>query len=345
MIDLSLDDVDQAVVEALDRVLGDAKGPGWRVEGEACVADEALLDHLTGLLVADPSAAPEERPTLLTCELAAERMGYWLVGVPMIDHLVALRYLETIGEDEARKAAGEAAGLFGLMVPAEQSRDAQPSICLSGAVAGSILRILPDGSACLLDFEGKGAAPYVPNLGDLPVGRVAMDDSRWRALADAGPEMTALALAERKILISGAIAGLCERALALAVDYANERELFGAPIGSFQSLAHGLAAAKVQTDGTQLLSREAAWARDNDLDRFFDLSRMAYAYASAAGDYVTRTAVHIFGGYGLTKEYPAQGYYRMARALTLFVGDRRFDLQKIGLGLIDGPQHDQAARA
>jgi hypothetical protein len=284
--------------------------------------------------VGDPAAPPDERPSLLTCELAAERLGSSLVGLPLIDHLVGLRFLEAAGEGELRVSLGAAPTPLGLVAPAEQSRTAQPAICLSGAIAGSLLRILPDGSADWLDLAGE-KAPYVPNLGDLPVGRIAAGDARWTDLEDVDPNVVEMALAERKVLVCGALAGICDRALTLAVDYAKERQLFGAPIGSFQSLAHGLAAAKLQADGSQLLAREAAWARDNEPGRFIELSRMAYGYASAAGDYVTRTAVHVFGGYGLTREYPAQDYYRMARALTLFNGDRRFDVRNVGYAAID----------
>lgn len=337
MIDLGLDEIEGAVVHAIDRIVEGAAGPGWQVTEQGCVLDADLWSHLSGLLVSDADTPEEDRATLLICELAAERFGSALVGLPLIDHVVAIRLLDAIGDDAAafRRDVATSAAPVALLIPAEQSRDAQPPLSPTGAIARWIVRALPDGTIDCLDILDGEKCGFVPNLSDLPVGRAAMNDPRWRALTEDRAEAVAMAVAERKVLVSGAIAGLCERALGLAVDYANERELFGAPIGSFQSLAHGLAAAKVRADGTQLLAREAAWARDNAPERFEMLSRMAYAHAAAAGDEVTRAAVHIFGGYGLTREYPAQAYYRMARALCLFTGDRRIDLQRIGRELVD----------
>ncbi|MDB5470553.1 MAG: uncharacterized protein JWR84_2113 [Caulobacter sp.] len=337
MIDLGLGEIDQAVVEALDRILAGAGGPGWQVSGARCALDRNLWARLTDLLVTSPDTPADERLNLLTYGLAAERIGRTLVGLPMIDHIVALRFLEAIGPDgaEARAAVGRSGAPLALLIPATQSRDAQPPLSMSGAVAGSVLRILPNGA---VDFLQGEPMAFVENLGDLPVGRAANDDPDWRTLAEVSPDLVETAVAERKVLIAAVIAGICDRSLELAVEYGNTRELFGVPIGSFQSLAHGLASGKVMTDGTQLLAREAAWAADDEPARFLHLSWMAYAYAAAAGEQVTRAAVHIFGGYGLTREYPAQAYYRMARALCLFVGDRRFDLQKIGRDVIDDTQ-------
>ena len=94
MIDLGFDDIEQAVVEALDRILANADGPGWRVADDGCVLDKSLWARLADLLVSEPGTPADERLSLLTCELAAERLGRTLVGLPMIDHLVGLRLLE-----------------------------------------------------------------------------------------------------------------------------------------------------------------------------------------------------------------------------------------------------------
>lgn len=336
MIDLGIRDIDGAVIDGLTRVVRDGEGPGWRTTADGrCELDAELWRKLTELTVWEGAAGDEDAPNFLSLELAAEQLGEALVGLPLIDHLVGLRTLEQLGASREWDAVVGSGLPVALLTPAIQASTAQPPLSLSGAVAGHVLRIIPEGAIDIRAQDPADRPNYVPNVGELPVGRMEQGDG-WTRLADGRPDIAGSAAAERKTLVSGALAGMARRAIALGVDYANQRELFGTPIGAFQSLAHGLSTAKVLADGAELLAREAAWARDSAPESFEIYARMAYAFGALAGDKATRTAVHVFGGYGVTRDYPAQAYFRTARALSLFIGDRRLDLQVIGRNLLQG---------
>jgi hypothetical protein len=340
VIDLGNTELDIAILDGLDRVLATAKTPGWTVRDTQCALDTALWSRLTDLTVGDPDAAPEDSPTLVTMALVAEKLGESLIGLPLIDHLLALRVLQAVGGEAAvrlRDSAASRDGVIALALPADQARSAQPALVPSGAIADWVLSLTPDGTIGLIQLDPDARPAYVPNLADLPVARI---EGRAAAdtLASDRADLAAHAALERKTLYAAALAGMCRKAITLGAEYAATRELFGAPIGAFQALAHSLSTAKLHADGAELLAREAAWTLDGKPDEFERRARMAYAFASAAGDIATRAAVHVFGGYGVTRDYPAQNYFRNARALSLIAGDRRLDLRVLGRDLVaNGP--------
>ena len=132
-----------------------------------------------------------------------------------------------------------------------------------------------------------------------------------------------LALDEWRTLMSGALVGLGEAALAIGVEYAKNRVQFGAPIGSYQSIARDLADAATLVDGARLLAREAAWAQTDDEGQFAPLASMAFLFATRAARRASNVALHVHGGYGFTLEYDIQLYYRRAQAWPLRRGDPR----------------------
>lgn len=330
MIDLAPTELEQAVLDTLDRVLADAGTPGWSVEDGRCTPDTQLWSALSELAVFDAGMA-DDGVSFASSALVADRLGASLKGLALIDHVVALRLLERLGGDAGRLRAEvvERKALVGVVTPPQHLAAGPRGICATGAIADHILRVAADGTVEWTDGAGGGAASE--NLGDLPVATCEAPSSR-RLTSDA--EAVALLVAERKTLVASALGGMSRHAIALAADYAKERCVFGGPIGAFQSLAHGMASGKVHADGIELLSREAAWARDGDPTRFERLAGMAYAFAAAGSIEATRFAMHVFGGYGVTREYPVQAYFRTAKALCLLVGDPRLDLRRTGAELI-----------
>ena len=115
------------------------------------------------------------------------------------------------------------------------------------------------------------------------------------------------------MLTAAALVGLGLGALAIAVAYVSEREQFGVPIGSFQSLQHGLADVGVALDGAQLLARKAAWAFDQELRAAAELAAMAFLFAAEQAQRATERALHYHGGYGFMEEYDIQLFYRRAK--------------------------------
>ena len=164
------------------------------------------------------------------------------------------------------------------------------------------------------------------NLGDGPVADRSLREGdahrrreRWREPV----ELHEHAVDEWRMLMAGALVGLAGAALELGVEYAKQRQQFGVPIGSFQSIAHRLADVATAVDGAQLLVREAAWAADEAEPDATRSARMAFLFAARSAQQTTAVALHVHGGYGFTLEYDIQLYHRRAKAWPLLLGDPR----------------------
>ena len=134
------------------------------------------------------------------------------------------------------------------------------------------------------------------------------------------------------MLTAAAQTGIADAALALAVQYVTDRHQFGVPIGSFQSVQHGLADLPIAVDGSRLLTHKAAWAlssdapgvvdwRNNDITDGATLATMAWLFATDAAIMATDRSLHYHGGYGFAEEYDIQMYYRRARGWSFVLGD------------------------
>ncbi len=153
-------------------------------------------------------------------------------------------------------------------------------------------------------------------------------------------DATSTRVDEWRVLMAGALVGLAGAALELGVEYAKQRQQFGVPIGSFQSIAHGLADVATAVDGAQLLVREAAWAADEAEADATALARMAFLFAARAAQQATAAALHVHGGYGFTLEYDIQLYHRRAKAWPLLLGDPRRGALNLADALF-GPVEDR----
>jgi alkylation response protein AidB-like acyl-CoA dehydrogenase len=119
---------------------------------------------------------------------------------------------------------------------------------------------------------------------------------------------------EWRALTAIALSGVGLRALEIALDYVKQRKAFGRVLGQFQSVAHRLADRYSESEGAQLLAREAAWAAGEQPERFAELAAMALGFSAMSAMAATHDAVQFHGGYGFMVEYPVQGYYRRARS-------------------------------
>ena len=114
-----------------------------------------------------------------------------------------------------------------------------------------------------------------------------------------------------RVGLAAAAVGMSRAAFELARDYAKERETFGAPIATRQSIAFKLADVAIEIDGLRLLTWEAACA----LDRGEDATRLATLAYHQAGQVALRAAddaVQIFGGHGFIRDYLPEMYLRNA---------------------------------
>jgi alkylation response protein AidB-like acyl-CoA dehydrogenase len=129
--------------------------------------------------------------------------------------------------------------------------------------------------------------------------------------------------------------GIARYALARAVRYATEREVWGRPIGTHQGVAHPLAKAKIETELAALMTQKAAWLHDRGLPAGEASNTAKYAAAEAAIAAVD-AAMQTHGGNGVSQEFGLLPYWGLARLLRIAPVNREMILNHVaqnGLGL------------
>ncbi|MEQ8808041.1 MAG: acyl-CoA dehydrogenase family protein, partial [Imperialibacter sp.] len=119
-----------------------------------------------------------------------------------------------------------------------------------------------------------------------------------------------------RISIAALSCGIAEGALQAALAYSQERHQFNKPISSFQGISFMLAEMATQLEAAKLLTYQAG-AIKNRKGKVTKESAMAKYYASEVAVSVANNAVQIFGGYGFTKDYPVEKFYRDAKLCTI----------------------------
>ena len=128
-----------------------------------------------------------------------------------------------------------------------------------------------------------------------------------------------MTLNESRIGVAAGGVGLAQAAFDVAVNYAKQRKAFGRLIGKFQAIQWMLADMLRQIHSARLLTYHAAYLRDQQQD-FVKEASMAKVFASEVAVETTRRAIQILGGYGPTKDYPLERYYRDAKVLEIVEG-------------------------
>ena len=129
-----------------------------------------------------------------------------------------------------------------------------------------------------------------------------------------------------RISIAALSLGIATGAYEAALRYAKERHQFGQPIAHFQAIAFKLADMATEIEAAQLLTDKAAEIK-NQGGQVALASAMAKYYASEVAVKVSTDAVQIFGGYGYTKDFPVEKYYRDSKLCT--IGEGTSEIQKI----------------
>ena len=122
-----------------------------------------------------------------------------------------------------------------------------------------------------------------------------------------------------RISIGAISLGLAQACLAAAIDYARQRKQFNKPIADFQAIQFKLADMALKIEAARNLVYNAARLKEAGKDFALEAS-MAKLYASEMCNQCASEAVQIFGGYGYTKDFPVERYFRDARVITLFEG-------------------------
>ncbi len=129
-----------------------------------------------------------------------------------------------------------------------------------------------------------------------------------------------------RISIAALSLGIAKGSYEASVKYAKEREQFGQPIANFQAISFKLADMATKIQAAELLTRKAAYLKNNN-KKVTTVSAMAKYYASEACVEIATDAVQIHGGYGYTKEFPVEKFYRDSKLCT--IGEGTSEIQKL----------------
>jgi alkylation response protein AidB-like acyl-CoA dehydrogenase len=129
-----------------------------------------------------------------------------------------------------------------------------------------------------------------------------------------------------RISIAALSLGIAEGALEASIQYSKERQQFGKPINRFQGISFKLADMATQVEAAKLLIMKAADLKNRG-EKVTLISAQAKYYASEVCVSVSNEAVQIFGGYGFTKDYPVEKYYRDSKLCT--IGEGTSEIQKM----------------
>lgn len=140
-------------------------------------------------------------------------------------------------------------------------------------------------------------------------------------------------LNEGRIGIGAQMIGIAQGALDAAVGYTRERKQFGRTIAEFQGVQFQLAQMKVELDAARLLVYNAARLKDAGLP-FTEEAATAKLFSSQVANRVTSQALELFGGYGYSKEYPVEKFYRDAKIGTIYEGTSNMQLQTIAKAML-----------
>ncbi len=129
-----------------------------------------------------------------------------------------------------------------------------------------------------------------------------------------------------RISIGALALGIGKGAYEAALKYSKERHQFGKPISAFQAISFKLADMATEIEASELLLHKAAYLKNNDLP-MTTLGAMAKMYASEMCVKVSTEAIQIHGGYGYTKDFPVEKFYRDSKLCT--IGEGTTEIQKL----------------
>jgi len=131
-----------------------------------------------------------------------------------------------------------------------------------------------------------------------------------------------------RVGIGAQMIGIAQGALDATIEYLNERKQFGKPLAEFQGVQFQVAQAATEIEAARLMVYNAARLKDAGKDIARE-GAMAKLFSSQVCERVTSLCVELFGGYGYTKDYPVEKFYRDAKIGTIYEGTSNMQLQTI----------------
>ena len=304
------------------------------------------------------------------------------VGVTVAVHTSAVTLpILNFGTDEQRSrfvpplARGEAVGAFALTEPdagsdagslrTSATRNGEgwtisgaKQWITNGAFGGTVLlfaRTDPDTpgakgvSAFILDGSAVTVTREEEKLGlnssstvDLVIEDVPADRDRLLHEEGKGFSVAMATLDGGRIGIAAQALGIAQAAYDVAREYALERRQFGKRIGEFQAIQWKLADMATELDAARLLVYRAAWLKQQGRPHSEEGAK-AKLFASEMARRQTAEAIQILGGYGYTKEFPVERYYRDAKITEIYEGTSEIQRLVIARSILGLKQRELAA--
>ena len=142
-------------------------------------------------------------------------------------------------------------------------------------------------------------------------------------------------LNEGRIGIGAQMLGLARGAWEFAAKYAQERKQFGQPLSSFQGIQFQIAQMATEIEAVRMMVYNAARMKDAGMN-FVKEAAMTKLFASQVAERVASLAVEIYGGYGFTKDYPVEKYFRDAKIGKIYEGTSNMQLMTIAKMVMAG---------
>ena len=304
------------------------------------------------------------------------------VGVTVAVHTSAVTLpILNFGTDEQRSrfvpplARGEAVGAFAL-TEAEAGSDAgslrtsatrngdgwtisgAKQWITNGAFAGTVLlfartdpetpgakgvsAFILDGSAVTVTREEEKLGLNSSSTVDLLIEDVAVDRDRLLHEEGKGFTVAMATLDGGRIGIAAQALGIAQAAYDVAREYALERRQFGKRIADFQAIQWKLADMATELDAARLLVYRAAWLKQQGRPHTEEGAK-AKLFASEMARRQTAEAIQILGGYGYTKEFPVERYYRDAKITEIYEGTSEIQRLVIARSILGLKQRELAA--
>jgi alkylation response protein AidB-like acyl-CoA dehydrogenase len=196
-----------------------------------------------------------------------------------------------------------------------------------------------DGRAEGLEVTGEHSklGLHSSSTTDLVLDRVPVPADRLLGDEGSGFQIAMATLDGGRIGIAAQAVGIAQAAFDTAREYALERRQFGRQIGEFGAIQEKLADMATEIDAARLLVYRAAWLRDRG-EPHGEAGAKAKLFASSVARRQTGEAIQILGGYGYTKEFPVERYYRDAKITEIYEGTsevQRLVIARSVLGLVE----------
>jgi alkylation response protein AidB-like acyl-CoA dehydrogenase len=319
------------------------------VDGEAEFPSElwARLADLgwTGLLV------PEEHGGaglgLVDLVVVQEELGRLTFPGPFLSTVQATLALRQLGETSllAELAAGSSRGTLALDEVGPGDPLAAVTTRATEARLEGLKPVVLDGDtvdwALVVAHDDDGLGTYLverPDAEPAPgldvtrrLTRLELRDRPARRMGPAGDQTQLLRRVVDDVVVAlcAETVGVCEAALATAVDYAKTRVQFGRPIGSFQAIRHKIVDMLHALELARVGTHYAAWTSDADDDERAVAASMAKGFVGEAANMITAENIQVHGGVGFTWDVDCHLYFRRAKQNDVLFGRGAWHRQRV----------------